>query len=509
MSVLTLYPDDERLPRKERLVFNLYIITALALFVLMMLLGLTMRMTQANWTGVQPTLFYRIMTMHGAGMVGTMSLGTLAVMWFFLRKYVPLHLWAFLANYVLFMLGALAIVGAIFIGGYAGAWTFLYPLPVHSLGIWSIHSAALFMVGYLLIGVGLLLFYLDAAAAIIRTYGNLGRGLGLQWLFGGTIDPKHPKAVVASTMVIIANSLGILAGAVVLVMSLVNAYYPEMALNALLTKNLIYWFGHMVINATIYMGVISVYELLGRYSGKPYAITRPFLWSWAVSTLFVIVVFPHHLLMDYAQPRWVSVMGQVVSFGAGFPVFLVTAYGVLTNIYRSNMRWKMPSMLMVLAVFGWAAGIVPAIVDGTISVNRVMHNTQWVPGHFHFYLLLGVLPMILALLFHVIGSRARTSSEIATDKLGLTLYAFGAIAFSLAFLHAGHLSVPRRFAAHLPEWVPNDQVGAIAAMLVILGMLWFAGRIIIGLLRTSGNGDAGVDDGSEVPLDVGPSHAAG
>ncbi len=506
MSTLTLYPEDERLPRGERLFFNLAIVTVLLLFLLMMLLGLTMRMMQGQWLGEQPVLFYQILTMHGAGMVGTMGLATMAVMWFFLRKYVPLSPWAFKANYLLFLLGALTIVGTVFLGGYAGAWTFLYPLPVHSMGIWSINAAALFMVGYLLIGVGALLFYLDAAAAIIRVYGNLGRALGLQWLFSGQIDPEHPKAVVASTMVIIANTLGILAGAVVLVMSLINAYFPDITLNALLAKNLIYWFGHMYINAAIYMGVIAVYELLGRYSGRPYRISRPFLWSWAVSTVFVIVVFPHHLLMDYAQPRWLSIMGQLVSFGAGFPVFLVTAYGVLTNIYRSGMRWTLPARLMVLSVFGWAAGIVPAIIDGTISVNQVMHNTQWVPGHFHFYLLVGVLPMVLALLFHLIGQRSRSAGELLADRLGLASFALGAMAFALFFLHGGSESVPRRFASHLPEWVANDQGGAVAAMFVILGMLWFAMRIISGLLRAP---DDGADGGLGVRADASPSHAAG
>lgn len=496
MSSLALYPEDEKLPRNERIVFDLYIITAVVLFVLMMLLGLSMRMAQATWIGIEPTLFYEILTMHGAGMVGTMGLVTLAVMWFFLRKYVQLHLWAFLTNYVLFMLGALAIIISIFIGGYAGMWTFLYPLPVHSMGIGSVNAAALFFVGYLLIGVGFLLFYLDAAAAIIRKFGNLGRAMGLQWLFGGTIDQSHPKAVVASTMVIIANSLGILAGAVVLVMSLINAYFPAVVLNALVAKNLIYWFGHMFINATIYMGVIAVYELLPRYTGRPYAVSRVFLWAWALSCVFVIIVFPHHLLMDYAQPRWLSVIGQVVSWGAGFPVFLVTAYGVLTNIYRSGLRWKMPSRLMVLAVFGWAAGIVPAILDGTIVVNTLMHNTQWVPGHFHFYLLLGVLPMALAAMYHVIGSRAPSLvSDTASDKLSLPLYIIGGLVFALAFLAAGKASVARRFATHLPEWVPYDLAGSIGAILIILGMLLFSIRIIAGLLKA--------------PADVGSAHPGG
>ncbi|OOG51991.1 cbb3-type cytochrome c oxidase subunit I [Polaromonas sp. C04] len=486
MSTMQLYPADEALTRNERIVFNLYVVSVLLVFVLMMLFGLTMRLAQSTWLGVPLDVFYRVMTAHGAGMVGTIGLASSVVMWFFLRKYVKLTLAIFAANYVLFMLGAVALLAAVFMGGYAGAWTFLYPLPVHSMNVWSPHAAALFMFGYLLIGVGFLLFYLDAMWAIIRVYGNLGRALGLQWLFGGEIDKSHPKAVVASTMVAITNSIGVLAGAVVLVMCLINIYFPSVGLNALLVKNLTYLFGHMFINASIYMGVIAVYEMLPRYSGRPYPISRPFLWSWASSLVMVLIVYPHHLMMDYAMPFWMLVMGQIISYCAGLPVFTVTVYGALTNVYRSGMRWRMPSSLLMLSMFGWAAGIIPAIIDGTISVNRVMHNTQWVPGHFHFYLLLGVLPMVLALMFHVIGQRTPAR---ASDKLGFPLYVLGGLVFVFAFLAAGHESTPRRFAVHLPQWLPYDQAGAIGAALLITAMLVFAVQILVGLLRSPGHAD--------------------
>ncbi|MEO6032957.1 MAG: hypothetical protein ABIP61_13825, partial [Burkholderiaceae bacterium] len=162
-----LYPAEEALTRSERVVLNLYVVSALLVFVLMMLLGLTMRLTQSSWLGVPLNIFYQLMTAHGAAMVGTIGLASSVVMWFFLRRYVRLSLAIFATNYVLFMLGALAILAAVFIGGYAGAWTFLYPLPVHSMNVWSVNAAALFMLGYLLIGVGFLLFYLDAMLAII------------------------------------------------------------------------------------------------------------------------------------------------------------------------------------------------------------------------------------------------------------------------------------------------------------------------------------------------------
>lgn len=486
MATLTMYPEDERLKGGERAAFDLYIISAITLFVLMMLIGVTMRMAQANWFGIPPNLFYQLLSMHGTGMVGTMVLATTAVMWFFLRKYVRLHLWAFVTNYVLFMLGALCIIFSIFVGGYAALWTFLYPLPTHGVGMWSPHASALFMLGYLLIGVGELIFYLDAAAGIIKVHGNFGRALGLQWLFGGTIDQNHPKTVVASTSMIIANSLGILAGAVVLVMSLINIFYPEVVLNALFVKTLIYWFGHMYINSAIYMGVIAIYELLPRYSGKPYPLSRAFLWGWAATTLFVIIVFPHHLLMDYAEPHWFLMMGQVVSWLSALPVVVVTAYGALTNIYRANMRWSMPSKLLVLSLFGWVAGGWAAVLDGTTRINLVMHNTQWVPGHFHFYLLLGVLAMALALMYHVVGARANAPPNSGADRVGFPVYVGGALIFLFAFLDAGHLSVPRRMYPHLPAWWPTDSIGSIGAILVVLTMIYFAIRITLGLLKAHG-----------------------
>jgi cytochrome c oxidase subunit I len=484
-----LHPANETLTRGERVVLNLYIVTALAVFVLMMLLGLCMRMAQGSWLDIPPDVVYQIMTAHGAAMVGTIGLASAAVMWFFLRKYVRLGLAMFAANYVLFMLGAVAILGSVFIGKYAGAWTFLYPLPVQSMNMWSVNAAALFMLGYLLIGVGFLLFYLDAMLGVIRVYGNLGRALGLPWLFGGEIDKSHPPTVVASSMVIITNSLGILGGAVVLVMCLVNAYFPSVTLDALLVKNLIFFFGHVFINATIYMGVIAVYELLPRYSGRPWGLSRPFLWAWAATTVMVLTVYPHHMLMDYAMPQWMLVMGQIVSYTSGLPVFVVTAYGALTNVHRSGIRWSMPAKLLMLSMFGWAAGIVPAIIDGTISVNRVMHNTQWVPGHFHFYLLLGVVPMVLAFMYYVVESRTRAAAGVS-ERLGFPLYAIGGLIFVGAFLAAGHASVPRRFAVHLPQWLPYDRLGSVGAMLVIVAMLFFTVRIVAGLTRAPVDGAA-------------------
>jgi cytochrome c oxidase subunit 1 len=284
-------------------------------------------------------------------------------------------------------------------------------------------------------------------------------------------------------MVVIINILGILAGAVVLVMTLVNIYVPTIAFDALLMKNLIFFFGHVFINATIYMAVIGVYEIVPKYTGRPWKISRPFLASWAAVTLIVMAVYPHHLLMDFVMPKWALVAGQVLSYLSGIPVLLVTTYGLLVNIHRSGLEWDLPLRLLVFSLFGWAAGVIPAIVDGMIRVNLVMHNTQWVPGHFHFYLLLGLVPMLLGTMLYAC-TRGQWA-ESALDRLSFWTYGVAGVVFCLVFLAAGWQGVPRRFAVHDAAWVSFAQIGSIAAVLVLLAAVVLGVRLLSRLPKAS------------------------
>ena len=43
----------------------------------------------------------------------------------------------------------------------------------------------------------------------------------------------------------------------------------------------------------------------------------------------VLFIFPHHLLMDFAFPQWMLVMGQVIGYLNTVPILVVTGYGAL------------------------------------------------------------------------------------------------------------------------------------------------------------------------------------
>lgn len=456
------------------------LVVAVAVLLLMMVFGLLMRAEQAQILALGPMWFYQLMTLHGVGMVGVAAIAGAAIMWHFLSQYVELSERILKTNLGLFLMGVAMLLGSVLIGRFHSAWTFLYPLPGKSMGMWSTGAAALFLAGLLVLGVGFLLLHLDVGRALMARYGSFGRVMGWPQLFGRDDGHAPPPTVVASGMVTVVNILGLVAGATILVMMLVNLYATGFAIDALLAKNLIYFFGHVFINATIYMAVIAVYELLPRYTQRPWKTSKVFLASWNASMVLVLIIYPHHLLMDFAMPKWMLAMGQIVGYLDTFPVLVVTAYGGLMIIYRSGIRWDVASRLLFLSLCGWAAGAIPAFIDGTIGVNYVMHNTMWVPGHFHTYLLLGVVAMLFGFTCYI-GKTGRDGGNSVLDNAALAVFVIGGTGLVLGFLFSGKMSVARRYAGHLPEWVPLSRIAAVFAALVVVASAVFIVRFLLHL----------------------------
>jgi cytochrome c oxidase subunit 1 len=135
----------------------------------------------------------------------------------------------------------------------------------------------------------------------------------------------------------------------------------------------------------------------------------------------------------------------------------------------------------VLGVAGWTAGVMPAWIDGIVTVNKVMHNTLWVPGHFHMYLILGQVAMVWGTLLWL--ARGRKGPGLArSERLLLGLYLLGGAGLTLGFLVAGASSVPRRWAVHDPAWTVHDLPGAVFALLILVAASGFFVKALPGLL---------------------------
>ena len=318
----TTMPESADTP-SAKLAFQLYVAIGIAVFLLMMIAGAAFRAAQATWLPIPANLVYEIMTLHGAGMVGVSGLGGAAVMWYFLLALrvlstgdVPGQCWG------CFLVGVVMILAAI--GDRQLRRRLDVPLPAARAqhGRLGRDAAAACLVGGLvLIGVGFLLLYLDCALAIMRRYGSLGRALGSTSCSAQHRRHPPPPTVVASTMVIDHQ----------------RSRHPrrrgdpdDVARQHLRArasrstrccmKNLIFFFGHVFINATIYMAVIGVYEIVPRYTGRPWKSAGRSSPRWAAMMLMVMAVYPHHLLHGLrACPSGRPSLGQVLSYPSGHP----------------------------------------------------------------------------------------------------------------------------------------------------------------------------------------------
>jgi len=121
---------------------------------------------------------------------------------------------------------------------------------------------------------------------------------------------------------------------------------------------------------------------------------------------------------------------------------------------------------------GWLIGGIGALIDATVPINFSLHNTLWVPAHFHTYLLEGVTLFVLGWIFANLEARSGLVSSLLTRWIvGLGIFGGGALLL-LGWYVAGAESVPRRYAV---QPVPGPAIAAwasIGAMLLIAGLVF-------------------------------------
>jgi cytochrome c oxidase subunit 1 len=370
------------------------------------------------------------------------------------------------------LIGVVLLLGATLVGRLGVGWYFLYPLPFHSGGTWPAWATAALFAALAIMGVGWTLWSGDLLWAIARRY-RLPDALGWQYLRGRGA-PDVPPLIIIATVSFIGVLAGLVAAVVILALVAVEQVATGFTNDALLIKNLTFYFGHMLVNITMYFGVAMVYEIMPAYTGRPWRSNALVAVAWNLVLLLVMFAYLHHLYMDFAQPQWLQVAGQLASYLISVPAAVVTIFSTLALVYGASMRWKLSSVLLYLGVMGWAIGGVAAVIDSTILVNSRFHNTLWVPAHFHTYYVMGVVLMILGAVFHLSGQLSGSPESMALTRAIVTTVAIGGYGFLLTFYIAGVAGIPRRYAAYPEE--------AAAGIFYAKLSLAFIGLLLVGAL---------------------------
>lgn len=453
-----------------------YMISGFAVFVLMAIVGFTMKIEQAQWISYGPGLFYSLMTLHAMGMIAAVALCAMGIIWYVLRAEGPLDERTAFCAYGLIVAGVLSVIISVLIGQFGAAWTFLYPLPFVG-ATWPSWATGAFLMGTSLVTIGWTVWCTQVYGCVVNRYGGLAGALGWTYICKhkrtpGTEPP--PPQVLAATVVAVDGLLTGAAGMVIGVALLAHWLAPSIIIDPLWAKNVTYFFGHSIANLTIYMAIAAVYTALPKYAKREYHTSTALIIAWWGTLLFVATAYFHHLYMDFAQFRALQYIGEITSYGAAIPTVTVTIFGAAMLVYRSGMRWSLGSMFLYAGLIGWAVGGSAALLDATVPLNVDLHNTLWVPAHFHTYLLEGVMLFIFGWIFYVLEERsARISSALMRWLIGGGIFGGGAI-FLLGFYAGGAAGVPRRYAL---EPAPGPDIASWASVGVIILFVGLAALI--------------------------------
>jgi cytochrome c oxidase subunit 1 len=109
--------------------------------------------------------------------------------------------------------------------------------------------------------------------------------------------------------------------------------------------------------------------------------------------------------------------------------------------------WGNPAfagMFMSLVMFGFLGGI-SGVVLGTEQINLIMHNTIYVPGHFHATVVTGTTLAFMAVTYLLVPLIFRREVMFPTlARWQPYLFGIGAAGISIAMMGAGTLGVARR-----------------------------------------------------------------
>lgn len=459
----------------------LHMITGFVMFLGMGLLGYAMRLDQAGFWTFDPSLFYEIMTLHGAGMITAALIAAVGGLIEVLNGSTPLDARLLWTAYVIGSLAFAIVILATIVGGVGAGWTMLYPLPYRSEGEWTVTAAVAVYVGYFLTTVAFLLYCVVLLRGTVRAAGGLGKALALKYLFSagrsGT-DQLPAPAQLAATVVSLDGIGTVIIGFVWLIPRFIQGAGLIGPMDPLFVKNILMLYGHMITNLAMYTSLGILFAMLPIVTGRELRTSLPIVLALDLVLVVLFLPFSHHLYQDFVQPKVLLLLGEFASFASTVPVLLVAILGGLSLIYRSGMSWSVPSILVSLGLWGWAFGGIAGFMDAAIPVNQVTHNTLWVPGHFHTYYLLGVFAFTFAYMYHLISERSG-KRETVVSRVAAWLYGIGGAGFVLMFLLSGALSVPRRYAEHIPAWQVPDQIAVGFVGLLALALLWLGGEVFL------------------------------
>ena len=271
----------------------------------------------------------------------------------------------------------------------------------------------------------------------------------------------------------------------------------------LLTRTLFWYFGHPVVYFWLMPAYLVWYTILPKLAGGR-LFSDPL--ARVVFVLFLLLSTPvgfHHQYVDPGIPEGFKFIAMTNTMFLLLPS-LLTAFTVVASVehgarqrgatgYVSWLRdlpWDKPAFTgCMLAGLMFAAGGFSGMINAGMNINYLIHNTLWVPGHFHLTVGTAFALTAMAISYWLVpqltGKKLRRRTVAVAQPY---VWFIGMALMSNAMHRAGLAGIPRRtaeptYSEFAFEGVAGT-VGEMRAQIAIGGFLLFVGAAMFLLVMT-------------------------
>lgn len=277
-----------------------------------------------------------------------------------------------------------------------------------------------------------------------------------------------------------------------------------------LARTLFSWTLHAIVYFWLFPAYIALYTLVPKAAGG-----RLFSDEVARIAMIMLLVFGvpigfHHLYMDPFQSAGWKFLHMTGTFMVAVPSFLtaftVTASLELAGRLRGGQRlfgwvaalpWGNPIVLAgILALLLLSVGGFGGLINASYSMNSLVHNTQWVTGHFHLIFAGTTVIMYFGIAYLVwprLTGRALFSERLA--RLQLWSWAIGMVVLTFPWHALGLQGQPRRISS-TPYDTPLVATWELNEILMIVGgLILFLSAVLLVLNLALSHGGRAEQDG--------------
>lgn len=267
--------------------------------------------------------------------------------------------------------------------------------------------------------------------------------------------------------------------------------------NVTLCRTLFWFFGHALVYFWLLPSYIMFYTMIPKLAGGKLYSDMAGRLALFLFLIFSIPVGVHHQFSDPGITRGVKLFHTILTYGVAVPSF-ITAFTIAASLeyagrkngsrglfgwmfklpYFDKDRFMFAYLIagLIIFIFGGLTGL----VNASYNLNNVVHNTAWMPGHFHMTVAGPVFLSIIGMSLYLLNKL--TGKPIKFPRLNVTipyLWIIGMLIFSTGLSWGGLIGEPRRTdmgmsylnpdsPLYQPQWVIPTTLTAVGGVIMTI-----------------------------------------